>query len=86
MVGINPGLWNGLDAGKRFVSTYRLTFTNLWDSSNAVRQHYGSPYTSEVMLVDKHGNRVEQAPSLFSASQVPEAGGRPGLAPHLFLM
>ena len=69
MVGINPQSWNSLDRGKRFVSTYRLTFTNLWDTSNAVWRHYGSPYTSEVMLVDKQGNRVEQATSRFSAAK-----------------
>lgn len=69
MVGVNPGTWNSLDAGKRFVSTYRLTFTNLWDISNAVWNHYGSPYTSRALLVDKQGNRVEQAPGLFSATR-----------------
>ncbi|WP_420613703.1 hypothetical protein [Candidatus Spongiisocius sp.] len=51
------------------MSTFRLTFTNLWDSSNAVWNHYGSPYTSRALLVDKQGNRVEQAPSLFSAAR-----------------
>ena len=51
------------------MSTYRLTFTNLWDSSNAVWNHYGSPYTSEALLVDKQGNRVEGATSSFSASR-----------------
>lgn len=51
------------------MSAYRLTFTNLWDDSNAVWRHYGSPYTSHVMLVDKQGNRVEQATSRFSNSK-----------------
>lgn len=51
------------------MSTFRLTFTNRWDSSNAVWNHYGSPYTSTALLVDKQGNRVEQAPSLFSAAR-----------------
>ena len=69
MVGINPGSWNNLDRGKRFVSRYGLTFTNLWDSSDIVRRHYGNPYTSRALLVDRHGNRVEQAPSLFSTSR-----------------
>ncbi len=46
-----------------------LTFTNLWDSSNGVWSHYGSPYTSRVMLLDKQGNRVEQAASSFSAGK-----------------
>ena len=48
---------------------YGRSFTNLWDSSNAVWHHYGGPYTSRVMLLDKHGNRVEQAASLFSAAK-----------------
>jgi len=69
VVGINPQSWNGLAASERFVSRYRLTFTNLWDSSNAAWRHYGGPYTSEVMLVDNQGNRVEQATSRFSASK-----------------
>ncbi len=51
------------------MSRYGLTFTNLWDSSDTVRRHYGSPYTSRALLVDKQGNRVEQAPSLFSAAR-----------------
>lgn len=51
------------------MSTYRLTFTNLWDNSNDVWQHYGGPYTSRALLVDKQGNRVEQVPGLFSASR-----------------
>ncbi|MYC84233.1 MAG: hypothetical protein F4X18_01795 [Acidimicrobiia bacterium] len=49
--------------------TYGLTFTNLLDGSDAAWQHYGSPYTSRALLVDRHGNRVEQAPSLFSTSR-----------------
>lgn len=69
MVGINPRTWNSLDQAKGFVSRYRLTFTNLWDSSDTVRRHYGGPYTSRALLVDKQGNRVEQAPSLFSTSK-----------------
>ncbi len=69
MVGINPEEWSSLSASERFVSRYGLTFTNLWDSSNAAWKHYGAPYTSEVMLVDKQGNRVEQATSRFSASK-----------------
>ena len=69
MVGINPGTWNSLADARSFVSTYRLTFTNLWDSSDPVRRHYGSPYTSRALLVDKQGNRVEQNPSLFSAAR-----------------
>ena len=51
------------------MSTYRLTFTNLWDGSNEVWRHYDSPYTSNALLVDKQGNRVEQAPSSFSATR-----------------
>ena len=71
MVGINPATWNNLSQARSFVSTYRLTFTNLWDGSNAVWRHYKGPnsYTSEVMLVDKHGNRVEQTTSRFSTSK-----------------
>ena len=69
MVGINPGTWNNLADARSFVSAYRLTFTNLWDSPDTVRRHYGSPYTSRAILVDKHGNRVEQAPSLFSTAR-----------------
>ena len=69
MVGINPRHWNSLNEGQRFVSTYRLTFTNLWDGSDTVRRHYGSPYTSRALLVDKQGNRVEQVPSLFSTAK-----------------
>ena len=69
MVGINPATWNDLSDARSFVSRYGLTFTNLWDSSDTVRRHYGSPYTSRALLVDKHGNRVEQAPSLFSTSR-----------------
>ena len=53
------------------MSRYGLTFTNLWDGSNAVWRHYKGPnsYTSEVMLVDRHGNRVEQTTSRFSTSK-----------------
>ena len=71
MVGINPETWGNLGQARSFVSRYGLTFTNLWDSSNAVWRHYKGPhsYTSHVMLVDKHGNRVEQATSRFSASK-----------------
>ncbi len=69
MVGINPATWNNLGDAKSFVSRYGLTFTNLWDSSDTVRRHYGSPYTSRALLVDKQGNRVEQAPSLFSTAK-----------------
>lgn len=71
MVGISPETWSNLGPARSFVSRYRLTFTNLWDGSNAVWRHYKGPdsYTSEVMLVDKRGNRVEQATSPFSASK-----------------
>jgi len=69
VVGINPATWNNLGDAKSFVSRYGLTFTNLWDSSDTVRRHYGSPYTSRALLVDKQGNRVEQAPSLFSTAK-----------------
>ena len=69
MVGISPRTWNSLSDAKSFVSRYGLTFTNLWDDSNAVWRHYGAPYTSHVMLVDKQGNRVEQATSRFSTSR-----------------
>ena len=69
MVGINPRTWNNLGDARSFVSRYGLTFTNLWDSSNAVWRHYGGPYTSAVMLVDRHGNRVEQTTSRFSTSK-----------------
>ena len=69
MVGINPKNWNSLNDAERFVSRYGLTFTNLWDSSNAAWRHYGAPYTSRALLVDKQGNRVEQVPSLFSTAR-----------------
>lgn len=69
MVGISPGTWGNLGQARSFVSRYGLTFINLWDSSDAAWRHYGGPYTSEVMLVDSQGNRVEQATSRFSASK-----------------
>ena len=48
---------------------YGITFTTLWDSSNAVWRHYGSPYTSGTLLIDKNGNRVEDTARSFSASK-----------------
>ncbi len=69
MVGINPQSWNSLSAAETFVSRYGLTFTNLWDSSNAAWEHYGGPYTSRALLVQKQGNRVEQTPREFSTSR-----------------
>ena len=68
-MGINPKQWNPLSSGKGFIQRYRLTFTNLWDGSNGVWSHYGSPYTSRALLVDKNGNRVEQNPVSFSTSK-----------------
>ena len=69
-MGINPENWSSLDSAKSFVTAHRLTFTNLWDGSNTVWKHYGSPYTSRFQLLDKHGNRVGGGPSVFSVSRV----------------
>lgn len=69
MVGINPATWNRRSPGEGFVRRYGLTFTNLWDGSDAVWRHYGGPYTSRALLVDKTGNRVEDTPVLFSVSK-----------------
>ena len=69
MVGINPAHWNRRSSGEDFVRRHGLTFTNLWDESNAVYRHYGSPYTSRALLVDKSGNRVEDTPVSFSSSR-----------------
>lgn len=68
-MGINPKTWNSLEDGQSFVRRYDLTFTSLWDSSDTVRRHYGSPYTSRALLVDKTGNRVEDTAVSFSASK-----------------
>lgn len=51
------------------MSRYGITFDNLWDRQDVVRQHYGGPYTSRAILLDKQGNRVEQVPTLFSTSK-----------------
>lgn len=48
---------------------YGLTFTNLWDGSSDVWRHYGSPYTSGTLLIDKNGNRVEDRAVSFSAGK-----------------
>ncbi len=69
MVGINPDHWNPRSSGEGFVRRYGLTFTNLWDGSNAVWRHYGGPYTSRALLIDKTGNRVEDTPVSFSAGK-----------------
>jgi hypothetical protein len=69
VVGINPAHWNTRSSGKGFVRRYGLTFTNLWDGSDAVYRRYGSPYTSRALLVDKTGNRVEDTAVIFSASK-----------------
>ena len=58
-----------LDKAKTFVNRYGLTFTNLWDDSGEMWRHYGRPYNSNVWLIDKNGNRVEDAARLFSASK-----------------
>ena len=51
-----------------FVSGNRLTFTNLWDESNAVHRHYGEPYTSRFLFIRKDGTRVG-SPVSFSVSR-----------------
>lgn len=73
MIGINPKTWNTLDRGKSFVNRYGLTFTNLWDNTNRVYGHYGSPYTSRYWLLDRNGNRVGASVALFSASRIEQA-------------
>lgn len=68
-MGINPATWNNLGSGKTFVQRYRLTFTNLWDGSSEVWEHYGSPYTSRTWLIDRNGNRIGDAAASFSAAR-----------------
>ena len=70
MIGINPENWSSLGSAKGFVTSKGLTFTNLWDASNAVWKHYGQPYTSQFWLLDKNGERIGGNPTGFSVSRV----------------
>ncbi len=65
-MGLSPSSWGSLDPARAFVRSHGLTFTNLWDNTDAVWQHYGSPYTSRFMLLDRHGNQVMDKPISFS--------------------
>ncbi len=69
MIGINPKDYNSLSAAESFVNSKGLTFTNLWDESDTVHEHYGSR-NSQVWLLDKDGNRVGNSPSGFSVSRL----------------
>lgn len=69
MIGIAPKNWQTLRNAVDFVTSRRLTFTNLWDRSNAVWRHYGSPYTSRMWIIDKSGNRVGNISQIFSAAK-----------------
>lgn len=53
-----------------FVSSYGLTFPNLWDASNRVYLNYGRPYNSNYWLLDRNGNRVGDRAVSFSVSSV----------------
>lgn len=71
MIGINAKSLRGtLAKGRKFVSDYNLTFTNLLDDSSGVYRHYGSPYTSHYWLLDKEGNRVGSRTESFSTAGV----------------
>lgn len=71
MVGIAPQTWQTRSEARGFVSGYRLTFTNLWDETNAVHRHYGSPYTSRYLFIQKDGTRVG-SPALFDFGEAQE--------------
>lgn len=68
VIGINRQSLNPLARGERFVDRYNLTFTNLWDDSDDVHSHYGSPYHSNYWLLDKNGDRVGNRAEGFSVS------------------
>lgn len=68
MIGIAPREWQNRTEARGFVSSYRLTFTNLWDQTNAVHRHYGAPYTSRFLFIRKDGTRVGSHDS-FSVSK-----------------
>ncbi|MXX63744.1 MAG: hypothetical protein F4Z36_01440 [Acidimicrobiia bacterium] len=57
-------------SAKDFVSNYKLTFTNLLDISNSVYDHYERPYNSQVLLLDRTGQLVSEAPMRFSAIEI----------------
>ena len=40
------------------MNNHKLSFTNLWDENNEVHDHYGDPYTSRMVVLDKSGNQV----------------------------
>ena len=68
VIGINPREWSTIDEARSFVNSKGLTFANLWDGSNSVWKHYGSPYTSRTWVIDKHGNRVSSSAFAFNAA------------------
>ena len=70
MLGITPANWGRASAAEAFITRYRLTFTNLWDSADAAWRHYGSPYTSQFWLLDHNGDRLGDGARTFSASTV----------------
>ena len=49
-----------------FVATHGLGFTNLWDSTNAVYNHYGITGQSDFWLLDNQGNRAQDRKSSWS--------------------
>ena len=51
------------------MNSFRLTFTNLLDGSDAVYDHYGSPANSNYWLLDSNGDRVGNRQELFSVSR-----------------
>lgn len=67
VIGINPAAWESFDRGQRFATERNLGYTNLWDGSNAVHEHYGMPGTSGFWLLDKNGDRAHDRASSFSS-------------------
>ncbi len=72
MIGVNPASWNNQARGTSFVSRYNLTFSNLWDDTNRVYQHYGRPYNSNFWLLDQNGDRVGDRAVSFSVRSAQE--------------
>ena len=70
MIGINPEGWNPIGTAQNFVTSKGLTFTNLWDETNAVWRHYAKPSTSNYWLIRKDGTRVGNNASPFSAGKI----------------
>ncbi len=69
VIGINPAHLRGtLPRARGFVSQFSLTFPNLLDDSNAVFQHYDSPYNSHYWLLYRNGTRIGDAPRSFSVA------------------